>query len=99
MMCQCSPAVAGSFSPTSRLSLHRLAEEEAQRHKWIVSEKAGPRVKVYDPEGNLLAVVADDVFDPGAKNMDLAIDSRGRLYVADTVTLEICVFEPTEVTA
>ena len=61
----------------------------------IVSEKAGPRVKVYDREGGLLAVVADDVFDPGAKNMDLAVDSAGRIYVADTATLEICIFEPT----
>lgn len=61
----------------------------------IVSEKAGPRVKVYDPEGRFLEVVADDVFDPAAKNMDLAVDSRGRLYVADTATLEIRVFEPT----
>jgi sugar lactone lactonase YvrE len=60
----------------------------------IVSEKAGPRVKVYDPEGRLLVVVADDVFSPAAKNMDLAVDSRGRIYVADTVTLEIHVFEP-----
>jgi sugar lactone lactonase YvrE len=60
----------------------------------IVSEKAGPRVKVYDPEGRLLEVVADDVFDPAAKNMDLAVDSRGRIYVADTATLEIRVFEP-----
>jgi sugar lactone lactonase YvrE len=61
----------------------------------IVSEKAGPRVKVYDPEGQLLEVVADDVFDPTAKNMDLVVDSRGRIFVADTATLEIRVFEPT----
>jgi sugar lactone lactonase YvrE len=60
----------------------------------IVSEKAGPRVKVYDREGHLLAVVADEVFDPTAKNMDLAVDSRGRIYVADTARLEIRVFEP-----
>jgi sugar lactone lactonase YvrE len=60
----------------------------------IVSEKAGPRVKIYDPEGRLLDVVADDVFDPTAKNMDLAVDSRGRIYVADTGALEIRVFEP-----
>jgi sugar lactone lactonase YvrE len=67
----------------------------------IVSEKAGPRVKVYDPAGQLLEVVADDVFDPTAKNMDLAVDTGGRIYVADTATLEIRVFEPTraEVTA
>jgi len=60
----------------------------------IVSEKAGPRVKVYDPEGRLLTIVADDVFDPAAKNMDLAVDSGGRICVADTAALEIRVFEP-----
>ena len=35
-----------------------------------------------------------DLFDPGAKNIDLAIDSVGRLYAVDTVKLEILVFEP-----
>ena len=60
----------------------------------IVSEKAGPRVKVYDRSGRLLTIVADDVFDPAAKNMDLAVDSGGRIYVADTAALEIRVFEP-----
>jgi sugar lactone lactonase YvrE len=60
----------------------------------VVSEKAGPRVKVYDPEGKLLSVVSDDAFDPGAKNMDVAVDSRGRIYVADTVRLEIRIFSP-----
>ena len=34
-------------------------------------------------------MVADDLFDPAAKNMDLAIDSGGRIYVADPVALEI----------
>ena len=60
----------------------------------IVSEKAGPRVKIYDPAGQLLAVVADDVFDAGAKNMDLAVDSENRIYAADTAALEIHVFLP-----
>lgn len=60
----------------------------------IVSEKAGPRVKVYGPAGELLAVVADTGFDAGAKNMDIAVDSKGHIYVADTVRLEICVFAP-----
>ena len=66
---------------------------DAQR-RVIVSEKAGPRVKVYDPAGELLAVVADAVFDAGCRNMDLAVDAKGRIYVADTVRLEICVFSP-----
>lgn len=60
----------------------------------IVSEKAGPRVKIYDSAGELLTVVADAVFDAGAKNMDLAVDAKGRIYVVDTVRLEICVFSP-----
>jgi streptogramin lyase len=65
-----------------------------ERGRVIVTEKAGPRLKVYSPEGELLAVVADDVFDPNAKNMDVVVDSDGRIYVADTATLTIHVFEP-----
>jgi len=36
-MCQCSPPPTQS----ARLSVHLIGEEEAQRHKWIESEKAG----------------------------------------------------------
>ena len=64
----------------------------------FVTEKAGPRAKVYDAEGALLAVV-DDRFDPGAKNMDVAVDSEGCVYVADTERLEICVFAPSTMEA
>jgi sugar lactone lactonase YvrE len=64
------------------------------RGRVIVTEKAGPRVKIYSAEGQLLAVVADDVFDPAAKNMDVVVDAAGRIYVADTATLTIHVFEP-----
>jgi sugar lactone lactonase YvrE len=60
----------------------------------VVTEKAGPRVKVYTPAGELLTVVADLDFDPNCKNMDVAVDSRGRIYVADTVRLRIIVYEP-----
>jgi len=59
-----------------------------------VTEKAGPRAKVYDAAGDLLAVIASDVFDPNCKNMDLAVDSEGRVYVVDTIHLQIHVFEP-----
>jgi sugar lactone lactonase YvrE len=61
----------------------------------IVSEKAGPRAKIYSPEGQLLTVVSDEGFDPNAKNMDVAVDSAGRIYVVDTIKLEIRVFSPT----
>ena len=65
------------------------------------TEKAGPRVKAYDFDGKLLAVIAADIFDPNCKNMDIAVsdagDGRGRVYVADTVKLAIFVFEPVKV--
>ena len=77
----------GCCNPTN------LALDRSERV--VVTEKAGPRTKVYSPEGQLLTVVTDDAFDPGAKNMDLAIDSQGRIYVVDTVRLEIRVFAPT----
>lgn len=58
------------------------------------TEKAGPRVKVHDAAGALLAVVAETGFDPNCKNMDVAVDSRGVVHVVDTVRLEIRTFEP-----
>ena len=47
-----------------------------------------------------MAVVAEgETFDPAAKNMDVATDDHGNVYVADTVRRHICVFEPTEETS
>lgn len=60
----------------------------------VVTEKAGPRVKLYNPAGELLAVVAEEEFDVNCKNMDVATDAQGRIYVVDTVQLNIHVFEP-----
>jgi len=60
----------------------------------VVTEKAGPRAKIFDAEGELLTVVATEVFDPNCKNMDLAVDSQGRIYVVDTVRLAVFVFAP-----
>jgi hypothetical protein len=40
-MCQCSSPAMQTARPSTRLSVHRIGEEEAQRHKWIESEKAG----------------------------------------------------------
>ena len=59
-----------------------------------VTEKADPRAKVLDAHGKLVAVIATHEFDPNAKNMDVAVDSRGRVYVADTEKRTIVVFEP-----
>lgn len=60
----------------------------------VVTEKAGPRLKVYNSDGELLSLVTTAVFDVNCKNMDVAVDSRGRIYVADTVNLKISVFAP-----
>lgn len=40
-MCQCSPTLSAPARPNVRFSVHLMGEEEAQRHKWIESEKAG----------------------------------------------------------
>lgn len=41
-MCQCSPPEMDlDLSELRRLSVQRIGEEEAERHKWIESEKAG----------------------------------------------------------
>src|SRR5579862_7638947 len=53
----------------------------------FTTEKARPRVKAYDIEGKLLTVIATDVFDANCKNMDIAADREGRVYVTDTVNL------------
>jgi sugar lactone lactonase YvrE len=66
----------------------------AVREVLYTTEKAGPRVKAYDFSGKLLAVIATDLFDANCKNMSIAVDSRGRVYVVDTVKAAILVFEP-----
>jgi hypothetical protein len=66
----------------------------AVRDGIYTTEKAGPRVKSYDFSGKLLAVIATDLFDANCKNMDIAVDARGRVYVVDTVKASILVFDP-----
>ncbi len=62
----------------------------------VVTEKAGPRMKVYDASGAMLAIVPADAFDATCKNMDVAVDAKGLIYVVDTARLHICVFEPVD---
>jgi sugar lactone lactonase YvrE len=64
------------------------------KERLIVTEKAGPRLKVYDSSRKLLAVVDADAFDANCKNMDVAVDAKGNVFVVDTVRLHICVFAP-----
>ena len=59
-----------------------------------VTEKAGPRTKLYTATGTLLALVGEEAFDPNCKNRDLAVDAKGWLYVVDTIRLTISVLAP-----
>jgi len=40
-MCQCQPATVDAVRPSIRHSVHDWCVEEARKHKWIESEKAG----------------------------------------------------------
>jgi outer membrane protein assembly factor BamB len=60
----------------------------------VVTEKAPPRVKVYTPAGKLRAAFGTEDFDEDCKNMDIAVDSHGRIYVLDTERLAVVVYEP-----
>ncbi|HLK69559.1 MAG TPA: hypothetical protein VKU19_39285 [Bryobacteraceae bacterium] len=59
-----------------------------------VTEKAGPRLKVYSRDGEFQGVIAANCFDPNCKNISVQAGTGGRVYAADTVKLEILVFEP-----
>lgn len=58
-----------------------------------VTEKAGPRAKVYTYAGELMAAIDSADFDPLTKNMDVAVDRRGTVFVSDPMKLAVFVFE------
>lgn len=61
----------------------------------VVSEKGLARVKVMDDEGTLLSLVAaPSSFAENAFGIDLAADAAGRVYVLDTGTRAVRIFEP-----
>ncbi len=59
-----------------------------------VTEKAGPRAKIYDFTGNLLATIQSADFDVNTRNMDVAVSAHGSVYIADPMKAAIFVFEP-----
>jgi sugar lactone lactonase YvrE len=65
----------------------------------VVTEKAPPRVKVYDADGKLRAHFGEQDFDANCRNMDVAVDTRGRVYVIDTVRLQVVVYNPEDAAA
>jgi hypothetical protein len=58
----------------------------------VTAEKMISRVKVYEPDGKLLAVIGPENFDPNCVHIHLAVDSKGRILTADPVRREIKIF-------
>lgn len=60
--------------------------------KVVTAEKVAARVKVYSPQGRLLALIGSKHFDAKCTHFPLAVDSQGRIIVADPVRLEVKLF-------
>jgi hypothetical protein len=58
----------------------------------VTAEKVIPRIKVFNTEGKLLALIGPEHFDSKCTHLHLAIDSKGRILVADPVRLEVKMF-------
>ena len=64
-----------------------MTETMSDQVNWVKT-----RVKVYSPEGKLLALIGPGNFDPQCVHLHLAVDSKGRILVADPIRREIQVF-------
>jgi sugar lactone lactonase YvrE len=60
--------------------------------KVVTAEKMVARVKVYEPDGTLLAVIDPQHFDQKCTHLHLGTDSEGRILVADPVRRQVKVF-------
>jgi len=80
----------GGFSGCCNPTHIRILDNGA----FVTSEKGIPRVKVYNRLGELESVVAGpDSFLGGTAGLDLAADSRGRVYVLDPRKKMVRIFE------
>lgn len=61
---------------------------------YVTSEKGLERVKIHTPTGDFkTVVVGPESFEEGTKGLDLAVDSKDRIYVLDPVKELIRIFE------
>jgi hypothetical protein len=61
----------------------------------VTAEKMVTRVKVFEPDGRLLAVIGPENFDPGCTHIYLAVDAQGRIFAADPIRREVKIFAQT----
>jgi len=60
---------------------------------FVTSEKGIPRVKVYDPTGGFMCIVAGpEHFKEGTVGLDLAVDDRDRILVLDPKDRAVRIF-------
>jgi hypothetical protein len=59
----------------------------------VTAEKITPRVKVYDAKGKMQAFIGPEHFTKEAAGLGLAIDSAGRLFVADPGDGKVRIFQ------
>ncbi len=63
---------------------------------FVTSEKGIERVKIHTPSGDFKCLVAgSEAFEKGTVGIDLAVDSKDRIYVLDPHWSEIKIFERT----
>jgi len=60
--------------------------------KVVTAEKMVARVKVYEPDGALVALIGPEHFDQRATHLFLDVDSKGRILVGDPVRRQVQVF-------
>ncbi len=61
---------------------------------FVTSEKGLERIKVHSPSGDFKSVVAGpDIFEEGTKGLDLAVDTKDRIYVLDPIKKAVRIFE------
>ena len=60
----------------------------------VTAEKVIARVKVFNPEGTMIAYIGPENFDPNCTHIHLEVDSAGRIITADPVRRVIQIFSP-----
>jgi hypothetical protein len=58
----------------------------------VTAEKVVPRIKIFDAAGKILGMIGPEYFDSKCTHLYIAVDSKGRILVADPVRLETKLF-------